>query len=99
MKNIIHVAQDAIRKNMKEGSYDPPLIIRNYKGATRHHTLDLVLTDGTVIGSFHYSPDKPLSCGARVWLTLDSNLCTPIPKETNDANSGTIPEYCSSTRS
>lgn len=85
-KHIIHVAQDAIRKNTKEGTIDPPLIIRNYKGSTRHHEIDLVLADGTIVGSFIYSPHDPLSCGARVWLTLDDKVCKAVPKEAAYAN-------------
>lgn len=55
------------------GGDEPPLILRNYKGAERFH--ELALKDpvtGAVLATFKYSPDKPLSCGARVWLEYDS---------------------------
>lgn len=71
---IVHVAQDAIRRNMKHGTDDPVLIVRKGGKATRHHQLTICTPDGTVVGRFHYSPDKPLSCGARVWLSLEKGV-------------------------
>lgn len=68
-KQVLHVAQDAIRK--QNGS--PAIIVRDYKGAQRAHEVELVLPDGSVVGKFVYSPNKPLSCGARVWLSVDSS--------------------------
>lgn len=68
MKQVLHVAQDAIRR--RDGS--PAIIVRDYRGATRHHEVELVV-EGKVVGKFVYSPNKPLSCGARVWLEADSS--------------------------
>lgn len=67
-KQVLHVAQDAIRR--QDGS--PAIIIRDYRGATRHHEVELV-KDGEVLGKFVYSPDKPLSCGARLYLEVMSD--------------------------
>jgi hypothetical protein len=67
-RTILHVAQDAIRR--QDGS--PAIILRDHRGATRHHEVELV-RDGEVLGKFVYSPDKPLSCGARVWLETYSD--------------------------
>lgn len=69
MPTIVHVAQDAIRRNMKHGTDDPTIIVRQKGQPTRHHGVELVL-DGRVVGTFRYSREKPLSCGARVWLEL-----------------------------
>lgn len=63
MKTIIHVNQHTIRSNTKNGSDDPPLLIRTYKGVKHAHE---VKVRGEV--SFIHSPHKPLSCGARVWV-------------------------------
>jgi len=81
MKQIIHVAQEAIRKNTKEGTNDPAIICRTYQGSERHHEVEFVLKDGTVVGKMVYSPHKPLSCGARLWLTLDTDVCYARPVE------------------
>lgn len=74
MKRIIHVAQDAIRRNREKGTNDPPLIVRTYKGAKRAHTLEIMGDDGKVIARFVHSPHKPLSCGARLWLETEQEV-------------------------
>jgi hypothetical protein len=72
-KKIIHVAQDAIRKNSKEGTNDPAIIVRTGGRSVRHHRVQLVAA-GVVVGTFVYSPHKPLSCGARLWLELGDGV-------------------------
>jgi hypothetical protein len=59
----IHVNQHVIRKNKNEGTYDPPLTVQTSDGPyrARHVTIH---GPSEVI----YSPDKPLSCGARLWV-------------------------------
>ncbi len=69
MKTIIHVKQDAIRRNMKTGSRDPAIIARNYKGLQYGH--DVVIHGPSRVV---YSPDKPLKCGARVWIETESEV-------------------------
>lgn len=71
-KQILHVAQDAIAANRKDGGLRPPIITRTYRGAERAHEVELVVA-GKVVGKFVYSPHKPLSCGARLWLESDSD--------------------------
>jgi hypothetical protein len=34
----------------------------------------LVKTDGKVVARVVYSPDKPLSCGARVWIETEADV-------------------------
>lgn len=79
MKQIIHVAQDAIRRNAKDGTNDPAIIIRDYKGSTRHHEVELMTPDGRVVAKMVYSPHKPLDCGARLWIELDTDVCSAVP--------------------
>lgn len=71
MKQLLHVAQCAIAANRKNGTNEPPIIVRNYKGAKRAHEVELVV-DGNVVGKFVYRPHDPLPCGARLWLESDS---------------------------
>ena len=80
MRKIVHIAQDAIRRNMKTGSRDPVVIVRDYKGTSRHQ--GLVLRDkatGRDLLSIKYSPDKPLPCGARVWIEANSDEVEMVP--------------------
>jgi hypothetical protein len=69
MKTIIHVNQHVIKKNVKEGTNDPVLTVKTYKTNTYAHEV-LVKGESRVV----YSPDKPLSCGARVWLETEAEV-------------------------
>jgi hypothetical protein len=69
MKTIIHVDQAAIRRNRKEGTNHPPLIVRTYQGAKRAHTIKI---NGPC--EIKHSPHKPLKCGARVWIETECEV-------------------------
>jgi len=69
MKTIIHVNQHQIRHNAKHGTNDPVLTVKTYKSNTYASEV-LVKGDSRVV----YSPDKPLSCGARVWLETEAEV-------------------------
>jgi hypothetical protein len=89
MKQILHVAQDAIRKNAKHGTNDPAIIIRNYKSGQRTHEAALMV-DGREVGRFVYRPHKPLGCGARLWLEVDTDVCEIIPVGVSDAEKDSV---------
>ena len=63
MKTIIHVNQHVVKANKKNNANDPVLTIKTYKDNIYAHEVD-IKGDSKVI----YSPDKPLSCGAKVWI-------------------------------
>ena len=67
MKKRIHINMHIIRKNKKTGERNPVITCKTSKSNTYGHTVSI---DGpsTVI----YSPDKPLSCGARVWIETNA---------------------------
>ena len=71
MKKIIHVNQHVIKKNRKTGAIDPVLTCKTYKSNTYAHE---VIIDGP--SRIVYSPDKPLSCGAHVWIETESKVKT-----------------------
>ena len=71
----IHVNQHIIRSNAKTGANDPVLTIKKGKTNRYAHRVK-ILGDSEVI----YSPDKPLSCGAKVWIETTA----PIWAETDD---------------
>ena len=73
MTKIIHVNQHKIRKNTKEKTDDPVLTIKTYKTNEYAHEAIMKSKDGLVLGKVIYSPHKPLSCGARVWIELDTD--------------------------
>tara|TARA_Y100000310_G_scaffold117720_1_gene116463 strand:+ start:27 stop:290 length:264 start_codon:yes stop_codon:yes gene_type:complete len=79
MKAQIHVNMHTIRANKKHGLNDPVITCKTYKSNTYGHQIDI---DGP--SKVIYSPDTPLSCGARVWIETDSKYVkvdgTPLPK-------------------
>lgn len=69
MKHIIHVNQHVIKSNRKLNKVDPVLTVKNYKTTTYGHEVTI---DGPC--KVVYSPDKPLSCGAHVWIETLSGV-------------------------
>ena len=69
MKTIIHVNQHAIRRNIKAEKPEPVLTVKTYKSNTYAHEVSI---DGA--SKVVYSPHKPLSCGARVWIETESTV-------------------------
>jgi hypothetical protein len=63
MLKRIHVNQHAIRRNRVAGSNEPPLTIKTYHSNTKARRVEILGPSEVV-----YSPDKPLPCGARVWI-------------------------------
>ena len=68
MKTIIHVNQHVIRANKKNGEENPVLTCKTYKENIYAKELEILDESGNVVAKVIYSPDKPLSCGARVWI-------------------------------
>jgi hypothetical protein len=69
MKTIIHVNQHVIKANTKNNTNDPVLTVKTYKQNTYAHEVQ-INGPSTVV----YSADKPLSCGARVWIETNSEV-------------------------
>lgn len=59
----VHVDQHAIRRNKKNGTREPVITVK--QGKTNRRGTGATIPGGCKVV---YSPDKPLSCGARVWL-------------------------------
>jgi hypothetical protein len=69
VKTIIHVNQHVIKSNRKNNKTDPVLTVKTYKSNIYAHTVKL-----TGPAKIVYSPDKPLSCGAHVWIETESEV-------------------------
>lgn len=74
MKTIIHINQHNIRSNINTIPEDrkPVITSKTYKDNTYCNKLEIIDDFGKVVATLVYSPDKPLSCGARVWVEADS---------------------------
>ena len=73
MKKIIHVNQHKIKHNTKHGTDEPVLTVKTYKDNDYAHEAILKTKEGVEIARIIYRPHKPLSCGARVWIEVDTN--------------------------
>jgi hypothetical protein len=69
IKKVIHVNHHNIRKNRKSGCGLPVITAKTYKS---NDYGDMVEIAGpcTVI----YRPEKPLSCGATVWIETENEV-------------------------
>jgi hypothetical protein len=65
----IHVNQHEIHKNNEKGTREPVISVKNYKGNNYGHE---VIIHGCC--RVIYQPDKPLDCGAKVWIETHSQV-------------------------
>ena len=69
MKTKIHVNQHVIKRNAKTGEREPVLTCKTYKENTYGHEV-IIKGPSKVV----YSPEKPLPCGAKVWIETDGEV-------------------------
>jgi len=74
MKTIIHVNQKIIQKNRKNGTKEPVITCKTYKENKYANEVIIYGQDGLEAVRIRYSPDKPLSCGARVWIETNNKI-------------------------
>lgn len=70
MKTRIHVNQHNIKANQKSNGdlpYLPVLTVKDYKQNRKCN--EVIIHGASVV---KYSPNKPLSCGAKVWIETES---------------------------
>lgn len=68
---LIHVNSNRIRANAKNGTSEPAVTIRSGRNKVLRYCHEVqILGPSKVV----YSPDRPLPCGARVWIETDSPL-------------------------
>lgn len=69
MKTLIHVNQHVVKRNRKDNTNEPVLTVKTYKSNTYAHEVNIKGTSKVV-----YSPGKPLSCGAHVWIETEAEV-------------------------
>lgn len=69
IKTRIHVNQHKIRSNKKHGLDEPVITVKTSKSNTYANSVDIKGPSKVI-----YSPDKPLSCGAKVWIETTSEV-------------------------
>lgn len=75
-KRYIHVNQHVIRANLKTGRRDPVLTVKSSKSNQYGHEVHI---DGPC--RVVYTPDKPLSCGARVYIVVEGDVPVRVRKK------------------
>ena len=76
MKRRVHVNQHRIRRNSKTGERSPVLTVKTYKSNDYCHEVQIEGPCKVV-----YRPDKPLPCGAKVWIETDSKVICKLWSE------------------
>ena len=69
MKTRIHVNQAIIKSNRKNNEDKAVLTVKTYKSNTYAKEVEIQGNSKVV-----YSPSKPLSCGAEVWIETESEV-------------------------
>lgn len=77
----MHVNQWKIKKNRKEGLNEPCLTIKTYKSNTYAHEAIIRDKDGKEVARVVYRPNKPLSCGAHVWIETQNDVDTIVRED------------------
>jgi hypothetical protein len=68
-KKIIHINQHRIRSNKKHGTDDPVVTVKQGRKNNYCHEIEIECPSRVV-----YSPNKPLKCGARVWIETQAEV-------------------------
>ena len=69
MKKKIHINQHIIKSNKKNGMEEPVITVKTSKSNTYANEVEIFGKSKLI-----YSPNKPLSCGARVWIETDEKI-------------------------
>jgi hypothetical protein len=75
-KTIVHVNLNVIRDNLRTGMCNPPITVKSRGQNVYAHAVEILGPSQLV-----YRPDKPLSCGARLWLETHAQVvCDGQPR-------------------
>ena len=74
MKTIIHVNQHVIKQNSKNNVNNPVITCKTYKSNNYAHEAIIYDDNGKEAAKVIYNPDKPLSCGAKVWIETKNKV-------------------------
>jgi hypothetical protein len=66
---LIHVNKPLLDRNRKQGTEEPVITIRSGERLTRCHVVDIQGSCRVV-----YQPDRPLGCGAIVWVEVPPDI-------------------------
>lgn len=82
MKTKILVNRNMIAQNKKEGTKLPVISVKSPKSKNAYYsdTVNILDKDNNVVATIFYRPDKPLSCGASVWIEAKHTVTMNNPR-------------------
>lgn len=78
-KTICHVNQHVIKANGKTGARNPVLTIKQGRRNRYAHEVEILGPSRLV-----YRPDRPLPCGARVWIETYAEVLLDPPSQATE---------------
>ena len=87
MKTKIHVNQHNIKHNKKTGDFKPVLTCKTYKSNLYAHEVAIYDKNDVECAKIVYRPNKPLSCGATVWVETENKIELTTYELTNERRS------------
>jgi len=70
----IHINMHRIKSNRKSGAREPVITVKDYQSNTYGNQVIIKDASGEEVARVVYSPDKPLSCGATVWIETRNDI-------------------------
>ena len=74
MKKRIHINQHKIKSNAKNDCSDAVITCKTYKENVYADKLRILDKNGNTMAEVIYSPHKPLTCGAKVWIETSADV-------------------------
>lgn len=74
MKTAIHINHHKLTSNRKTGAVAPVLMVKTYKDSRNAHEAIILDKAGNEVARVLHRPDKPLSCGAHVWIETQNEV-------------------------
>jgi len=65
----IHVDRHVVARNRKKGESNPPITVQTSKGPHKAARVDIL-----GLSRFVYRPEKPLACGATLWVETTAEV-------------------------
>jgi hypothetical protein len=75
MLTRVHVNRHTLARNRKTGRHDPAITVKTSRSNTYAHEVEIKGPSRVV-----YRPDKPLACGAVLWVETRSEV-VPLVRE------------------
>ena len=80
MKKRILINRHVINANRKHNKADPPISVQTYKSNDYTARVDILDAYGEVAATVCYQPQKPMSCGATVWIETENEVSLSSPE-------------------